>query len=145
MTNFEGVYYFITIIIIFYASWEIFNRVIFPKMVTKGMKELDRNPKWITSQLQYYGFHDIDIILCKSKWGMLPRFRVGKNDRLELWIDNDTSTKDVEEIGRLALLGKLKVKYGVWYEDKPIHWLSVLCYMLDGGNVTTENVEWKQS
>ena len=44
-----------------YLTWELFNNVIFPKMVYHGMKEIDRNPKWITSKLQYYGFDDIDI------------------------------------------------------------------------------------
>lgn len=115
--------------------WNIFNKVIFPKMVYYEMKETERNPKWITSKLQYYGFSDIDIVLCESRWGMLPRFKVGKNNRLELWIDNNTSTKDVEDIGHLALVGKIKAKYGLWFPDKPTYWLSILLYMLDGGDV----------
>lgn len=122
-----------------YLIWDIFNKIIFPKMVRHGMKEVERNPKWIMSKLQYYGFDDIDIILCKSKWGMLPSFRASKNNRLELWIDDDTSTKDVDDIGRLALSLKVKVKYGLWFPDKPIHWLSILLYMLDGGNVEMKN------
>ena len=118
-----------------YAVWDIFNKIIFPKIVHRGMKEIDRNPKWITSKLQYYGFNDIDIVLCESKWGMLPRFRAGKNNRLELWIDNDISTKDVDSIGHLALCIKVKAKYGLWFPDKPTYWLSILLYMLDGGDV----------
>lgn len=118
-----------------YLAWKLFNRVIFPKMVYHGMKEIDRNPKWITSKLQYYGFDDIDIVLCESKWGMLPRFRVGKDDRLELWIDNDTPTRDVDDVGHLALCVKVKTKYGLWFPDKPTYWLSILLYMLDGGDV----------
>lgn len=119
-----------------YVAWRIFDRIIFPKMVYHGMKEIERNPNWVTSQLQYYGFEDIDIVLCESKWGMLPRFRASKNnDKIELWIDNDTSTKDIEEVGRLALIGKIKAKYGLWFPDKPIHWLSILCYMLDGNDI----------
>lgn len=128
-----------------YLAWELFNKVIFPKMVYHGMKEIDRNPKWITSKLQYYGFDDIDIVLCTSKWGMLPRFRPGKNDKIELWIDNDTSTKDIEDIGKLALIGKLKSKYGLWFPDKPIHWLSILCYMLDGGDVLMKSISCKEN
>ena len=116
-------------------AWELFNRIIFPKMVYHGMKEIDRNPKWITSKLQYYGFDDIDIVLCESKWGMLPRFRAGKDNRLELWIDNDTSTRDVDDVGHLALCVKVKAKYGLWFPDKPTYWLSILLYMLDGGDV----------
>ena len=118
-----------------YLAWGLFNKVILPEIVCYGMKEMDRNPKWITSKLQYYGFDDIDIILCKSKWGMLPRFRAGKDNRLELWIDNDISTKDVDDVGHLALCVKLKVKYGLWFPDKPTYWLSILLYMLDGGNI----------
>jgi hypothetical protein len=118
-----------------YVTWRTFDRIIFPQMVYHGMKEVERNPKWVTSQLQYYGFNDIDIVLCTSKYGMLPRFRASKDNRIELWIDNDTSTKDIEEVGRLALVGKIKAKYGLWFPDKPIYWLSILCYMLDGGDV----------
>lgn len=132
MTEF---FYCLGIICGIYLMWDIFSKIIFPKIIYKGMKEVDRNPKWITSKLQYYGFTDIDIVLCESKWGMLPRFRAGKNNRLELWIDNDTSTKDVEDIGQLALCAMIRVKYGLWFPDKPIYWLSILLYMLDGGDV----------
>lgn len=126
-------------------AWDIFNKVIFPKLVYHGMKEIDRNPKWITSKLQYYGFNDIDIVLCESKWGMLPRFRVGKENRLELWIDNDTSTRDVDDIGHLALCVKLKAKYGLWFPDKPTYWLSILLYMLDGGNIEMREQEKQET
>jgi hypothetical protein len=130
---------------ILYLAWRLFNEIIFPKMVRNGMKEIERNPKWILSQLHYYGFSDIDIILCESKWGMLPRFRLGKNHNLELWIDYDTSTKDVEEVGRLALAGKVRVKYGLWFPEKPLYWLSILCYMLDGGDIQMSNVSWEEA
>lgn len=133
------------IVIILYGIWKLFDLVIFPKMVHHGIKEIERNPKWVTSQLQYYGFNDIDIVLCESKWGMLPRFRAGKNDRVELWIDNDTSTRDVEDIGRLALAAKIKAKYGLWFPEKPLHWLSILCYMLDGGDIKMEATSWKDA
>lgn len=132
------------VIIMVYVAWRIFDRVIFPKMVIHGMKETDRNPKWVTSQLQYYGFNDIDIILCESKWGMLPRFRAGKNNRLELWIDKDTLTQDIKELGRLALVAKIKAKYGIWFPEKPIYWLSILCYMLDGGDINVSSVSWEE-
>lgn len=128
-----------------YLTWELFNKVIFPKMVYRGMKEIDRNPKWITSKLQYYGFDDIDIVLCESKWGMLPRFRTGKDNRLELWIDNDTSTRDVDDVGHLALCVKVKVKYGLWFPDKPTYWLSILLYMLDGGNIEMREKEKQET
>ena len=129
----------------FFISWRIFDRFIFPKMIHHGMKEIERNPKWVTSQLQYYGFNDIDIVLCESKWGMLPRFRTSKNNRVELWVDNDISTKDVEDLGRLALAAKIKVKYGVWFPEKPLYWLSILCYMLDGGDIKMEATSWKET
>lgn len=137
--------YFIGIVCGLYLMWDIFNKVIFPKMVYRGMKEIDRNPKWITSRLQYYGFSDIDIVLCESKWGMLPRFRAGKNNRLELWIDNDTPTRDVENIGHLALCVMIKAKYGLWFPDKPIYWLSILLYMLDGGNIEMRDKEKQET
>lgn len=131
--------------IISYVGWWLSNNVIIPKIIKCGMKEKDRNPKWITSQLQYYGFNDVDIVLCESKWGRLPYFRLGKNNRLELWIDCDTPTKDIEEIGRLILISKIKSKYNLSFPDKPIYWLSVLCYMLDGGDIRMSAVSWEES
>lgn len=118
-----------------YVLAVVFNKIIFPIIVHYSMKETDRNPKWIRSKLQYYGFEDIDIVLCDCKWDVLPRFKVSKDNRLELWIDNDTPARDVNDIGHLALCGKIKAKYGLWFPDKPIYWLSILLYMLDGGEI----------
>ena len=137
--------YFVGFIFMVYLTWEIFNRCIFPQMVYHGMKELERNPKWVTSRLPYYGFGDIDIVVCESKWGMLPRFRLGKNNKFELLIDNDTRIEDAEDIGRLALVGKLKAKYNIWFPEKPIYWLSILCYMLDGGDIQMSSVSWEEA
>ena len=134
MTEIQTVVICVIIMSALYLLWETFNHIIFPKMVYNGMKEIERNPKWITSKLCYYGFDEIDIVLCESKWGMLPRVRAGK-EKLELWIDNDTSTKDVEDIGSLALASLLKIKYNLWYPDKPLYWQSILLYMLDGGEI----------
>lgn len=134
MTEIQTVVICVIIMSALYLLWETFNHIIFPKMVYNGMKEIERNPKWITSKLCYYGFNEIDIVLCESKWGMLPRVRAGK-EKLELWIDNDTSTKDVEDIGSLALASLLKIKYNLWYPDKPLYWQSILLYMLDGGEI----------
>jgi hypothetical protein len=36
------------------------------------------------------------------------------------------------------------VKYGVLFQDKPIHWLSILCYMLDGGDIKQEATSWEK-
>lgn len=123
--------------------WDIFYHRIFPIIIRKGMKELERNPKWITSRLNYYGFSDVDIVICESKWGMLPRFRIGKNDKLELWIDSNTLTTDIEEIGKIALLAKLKVRHNLWYPEKSILWLSTLLFLLEGGNVRIEEINNK--
>lgn len=127
------------IIILIYGIWCIFNEIIFPKLVKKGTTEIERNPKWITSELQYYGFSDIDIITCKSKYGMLPRFKLGKNNKLELWIDRDIPARNVEDIGQAALVGKLKIKYNLWFPEKPIYWLSILLYMLDGNDINVRD------
>ena len=132
-------------IYIVYLIVATIRNIIFPKIIFKSMKEIERNPKWITSKLQYYGFDDIDIVLCESKWGMLPRFRAGKDNRLELWIDNDTSTRDVDDVGHLALCGKVKAKYGLWFPDKPTYWLSILLYTLDGGNIEMKDIEKQET
>ena len=122
-----------------YIIWDITSKIIMPKIVYKSMKETERNPKWITSELQYYGFDDIDIVLYESNWITRPCFRLGKDNKLELWISDDTSPRDATDVGRLALCGKVKAMYGLWFPDKPIYWLSVLLYMLDGGDITVKN------
>lgn len=124
----------------------LFKYIISPKVIDSGIKYIERNPKWITSKLhsEYYGFDDIDFVIVESKFGHLPRFRAGKEGKsLELLIPEDTSTKDVEAIGSLALAGKMKIKYGIFLPGRPIYWLSVLCYMLDGGDINENAVSWK--
>lgn len=132
----------------FYIGGCIGKYVVLPFLIRKTTKEIDKNPKWITSALhsKYYGFSDIDFITAESTIGALPRFRVAKGDntRLELLIPNDTLTKDVEKIGQIALVGKIKVKYGLFFPDKPLYWLSILCFMLDGGEVAMKEVEKRQ-
>jgi len=117
-------------------------------MIEKTTKEIDKNPKWITNELhsKYYGFADIDFITAESSIGALPRFRVSKENssRLEFLIPEDTLTRDVETMGQLALVGKIKLKYGLFFPDKPIHWLSILCFMLDGGEVCVKDKEKRQ-
>ena len=131
--------YAIALFFIICLIYDIISKKIYPKLIEYFTKEIERNPKWVTSQLQYYGFEDIDIVLCESKLGRLPRFRTGENKRLELLIDNDTPTYEVETIGRIALAAKIKTEYGLWFPDKPLYWLSVLCYMLDGGDIQMSN------
>lgn len=128
-----------------YALIRLYKLVIFPKIIEKTTKEFERNPKWITNELhsKYYGFHDIDFITAENTIGALPRFRVAKDDetRLEFLISNDTTTREIEKMGQVALVGKIKVKYGLFFPDKPLHWLSIMCFMLDGGEVSVKDIE----
>lgn len=137
--------YILLFLIGFYVFSRLFRLTIFPKIIEKTTKEYDKNPKWITSQLheKHYGFNDIDFILAENTLGALPRFRVNKNDatRLEMLVPKDISTNDIEQIGQLALVGKIKIKYGLFFPDKPLNWLSVLCFMLEGGKVDIKEVE----
>jgi hypothetical protein len=129
-----------------YLLYKLFNKVIAPWIIHKRTKEIEKNPKWITPKLQeqYYGFEDIDIIIVDSPLGMIPRFEVAKdNNRLKLLIPEDTSVKDIDDIARLALAGKLKIKYGVWYPEKTTQWLSILNYMLDGNDIKIEATKWE--
>lgn len=117
------------------VSCYMFNKMLLPKIIMNMSKEIERNPKWIISRLPYYGFDDIDIILYENKWNTSPYARTTKENKIEIWISNDTTTKEVEAVGRLALAVKLKIRYNLWFPEKPLHWLSVLCYLLDGGNI----------
>jgi len=126
-------------ILFLYACYRTFDRHVFPILVERKTKILEKNPKWIAPKLKqdYYGFYDIDIIVVEDPFDCVPRYRVSKEDdtRLELLISEDVTTNDVDHIAQIALAGKIKIKYGLWFPDKPTYWLSVLCFMLDGGNI----------
>lgn len=133
---------------IVYLMYELFNRVIFPWIVNKRTKDIEKNPKWIIPELQekYYGFRDIDIITVNSPLGLVPRFRVDKKqkNRLQLLIPVDTSVRDIDDIARLALAGKIRIKYGLWFPDKSAHWLAILNFMLDGGDIRIDATKWEK-
>lgn len=136
------------VIIGLYALHKFYRYILFPKIIEKNTKEIDKNPKWITKELhaKYYGFADIDVITAENPMSVLPRFRVSKTDttRLEFLIPEDTSTRDIERLGQVALVGKIKIKYGLFFPDKPIQWLSILLFMLEGGEVNVKDVEKRQ-
>ena len=121
----------------------LFMQLIFPKIAEKRVKEIEKNPKWLTPKLkkEYYGFDDIDIILAESSYPILPFFRVSKENRFELLIPNDTTTREIDTVAKFALAGKIKVKYNLLYLDKSVYWLSILCYMLDGGDICVSSKE----
>ena len=111
--------------------------------------KLKKNPKWITPKLRqnYYGFSNIDIITARSTIGALPRFRLNSKEkdkeRLELLISEDTPVNDIDKVATLALQGKLHVYYNLYFPDKPAYWLSILLYMLDGGDIKPESIVWE--
>lgn len=137
----ESIFAMLIVIWVGLTLWKIWKYIIFPVIVTKTTQELEKNPKWITSELRhnYYGFSDIDIITAKSSIGTLPRFRLkedkNKKKRLELLISEDTSTKEIDQVAKLALQGKLYVYYNLSFPNKSVNWLSTLLYMLDGNDV----------
>lgn len=137
MNNILYSLFIIVWIILGYKIGNLIIQNILPKLAEKRVKEIEKNPKWITPKLreEYYGFDDIDIILAQSSYPILPFFRLAKNNRFELLVPDDITTKDVNLISQLALAGKIKIKYNVLYLDKPVDWLSILCYMLDGGDI----------
>ena len=130
----------------------IFNYIALPILIKRTTKEIEKNPNWITPKLRekYYGFSDIDIITAESSVGALPRFRLkekkNKDDkeRLELLIPEDTSVNDIDEVAKLALQGKLYIYHNISMPDKPAYWLSILCYMLDGGDIQQIEKEEKR-
>lgn len=138
----------ISVIAILYGMYEIFNKIIFPWIVNTRTKDIEKNPKWIIPKLKetYYGFKDIDIIIVDSPLGMLPRFRLAKGteNRLQLLLPEDISVKDIDNIAQIALAGKIKIKYGLWFPDKPAHWLAILNFMLDGGDIRIEATKWEE-
>ena len=139
----------IIVIIIGYILMKIWKYIIFPFVVKKTTHEIEKNPKWITPKLRqnYYGFSNIDIITARSTIGALPRFRLNSKEtdkeRLELLISEDTPVNDIDKVATLALQGKLHVYYNLHFPDKPAYWLSILLYMLDGGDIKPESIVWE--
>ena len=136
------------VIFMVYTATRVFKLFVRPVILDMDTKEIERNPKWIVDKVKgiYYGFHDIDFILAESNiFSSLPRFKISKTDRYELWLPSDISIKDVDEIVRLALVGKIQVKYGLIFRDKSLNWLSILCYMLDGGDIREDKVAFENT
>lgn len=136
------------VIFIVYIATRVFKLFVRPAILDMDTKEIERNPKWIVDKVKgvYYGFHDIDFILAESNiFSSLPRFKISKTDRYELWLPSDISIRDVDEIVRLALVGKIQVKYGLIFRDKSLNWLSILCYMLDGGDIREDKVAFEDT
>ena len=119
------------------VSYHLFASIILPILVKKGTKLIEKNPKWIMSETSaYYGFQDIDFMMVESRFEITPRFRINdKTNRFELLLPNDIPANYSDDIVRLALAAKLKLKYNLFFPEKSTYWLSVLCYLLDGGNI----------
>lgn len=138
--------------LVVYIIIKLFNNFVVSFVVSFVVKRkttvIEKNPKWITSRIQekYYGFNDIDFILAECPLGGLPKFNMSKDkERIELWIPNDIPIRDLESLAKIALLGKIKIRYGIYFPEKPIYWLSILCYMLDGGDIKQESVTWEEA
>lgn len=134
--------------LVVYIIIKLFNNFVVSFVVKRKTTVIEKNPKWITSRIQekYYGFNDIDFILAECPLGGLPKFNISKDkERIELWIPNDILIRDLESLAKIALLGKIKIRYGVYFPEKPIYWLSILCYMLDGGDIKQESVTWEEA
>ena len=125
------------------------ERVILPILIEKATKEIEKNPEWIVSRLneRYYGFSDIDIITVEGPIDTLPRFRLSKKKKdegkLELLISNNTSIDEIDEIAKLALHGKIYICYNITTPNKPAYWLSILLYLLDGGDIEIKEKDKK--
>ena len=136
------------VIFIVYIATRVFKWFVLPVILDMDTKEVERNPKWIVDKVNgvYYGFHDIDFILAENNiFSSLPRFKITKANRYELWLPSDISIRDVDEIVRLALVGKIQARYGLIFRDKPLHWLSILCYMLDGGDIREDKAAFENT
>ena len=135
------------ILVSFTAGCLLFKQFVFPKLVEKWTVVTEKNPKWITSKIMntYYGFSDVDFLLVsKNPFGSLPSFRISKDkSRLEFLIPEDTPIDAVEELAHTVLVSKLKVKYNIWLPEKPTFQLSIILYLLDGGDIKVENVGWE--
>ena len=136
----------ILILLVLYIAYIIYKYLLRPWILEKTTKDIEVNPKWMTPKLRekYYGFSDIDIILAETTFGGLPRIRLSKDNRIQLLLPEDVSPRDIDEIAQIVLAAKVRIKYGLWFPDKPAFWLSILCYMLDGGDIKQEATSWEK-
>lgn len=142
----ENLFYIALNLCSLYVIYKITVMFICPKIIDLCTKEVDRNPKGLVEGLRsdYYGFHDIDIVMCECPIYHVPRFREGKHGRLELFVPNNFSIWTRDRIANIALAGKIGIKYGIIVNDKPTYWLSILCYMLDGGDINVSETKWEK-
>ena len=143
----EDLMILIIILIGLFLGSKIYKYFLRPWLLEKTTKDIEINPKWITDKLrkEYYGFSDIDFILVDATFGWLPRVRLSKDNKLQVLLPEDFSTKDVDKLAQVTLVAKIKWKYNLWFPDKPTFWLSILCYMLDGGEINQDATSWKES
>ena len=146
--------------IILFCVWsmimiaKLYIELIRPVLIKKTTtKELERNPKWLKSELtsQYYGLDDIDIVIVENQKFKTPmEVRVVKSSKkLEVLLPSYVvNTRDIELIAKLLLITKISTKIspqvGMLYVNKPSWWLSILNYMLDGGNINQSAVKWEE-
>lgn len=156
----EEVYIILLFMWLGFMSVKAYFDFIRPILIKKNMKEVEKNPKWLTPVIrsQYYGLDDVDVILVENKYGVKPQFRAKvvnvnkekrtKEVRLELLLPTTITTNEIDEIAKIALIGKLCIKIrpelAILYANKPAYWLSILNYMLDGGNINQSAVSWKE-
>ena len=67
----------------------------------------------------------------------VDKLRNAKSDGKK-WLA-ELEAKEKEETG----ISKLKVKYNIWLPEKPTFQLSIILYLLDGGDIKVENVGWE--
>ena len=143
---------------VFYMSVKLYMDVIRPYQIKKSIKVVKKNPEWLIPALRshYYGLDDVDILLVESKHKIAPQFQLNviKKDekagllemRLELLLPSTVTIAEIDEIAKIALIGKICTKVnpqvGMTYANKPTYWLSILCYMLDGGSINQSAVSW---
>lgn len=130
-----------------YSIYTIVRSFVYPRLLDKLTKEVERNPSWLVDKLrsEYYGFNDIDIIISNCPICSVPRFRVSKSGKLELYVPEDYSVWTRDKIAQIALIGKIHIRHGISVgADKPVYWLSILCYMLDGGDINVSEITWEE-
>ena len=138
----------ILIILSLFIFAKIFCKIIFPAIVEANTVYIEMNPDWVKHRIKekYYGFYDMDIILVNDPFNQVPRFKKSKDKkRLQLLLPNDISVDDSDSIAQMALASKLKIYHNLWFPDKPAYWLSILCYMLDGGDIQEKAVSWEEA
>ena len=118
---------------------------ILQKRKLKKLNIIEKNPKWIVSDLKTrgYGLDDVDVFVTENTDSSLHTFDYNASQsKLTAYVPKSFSSQDIEVLAKEILVTKIYIKTKNNYDDKPIHWLFILYYLLEGNDISPNSINW---